>query len=42
MNLFVKTNNFQLVFHFEKTRTIAIFGEYGMIYHDGCMSQSEL
>ena len=29
--LFVKTTDFQLVFHFEKTRTVTIFGEDGII-----------
>ena len=30
--LFLKTTDFQLVFNFEQTRTVTIFGEYG--YHD--------
>ena len=29
--LFVKTTNFQLVFNFEQTRTVTIFGEHGII-----------
>ena len=31
--LFVKTTDFQLVFNFEKTRTVTIFGEHGIISH---------
>ena len=32
--LFVnKTTEFQLVFHFEQTRTVTIFGEYGIMAH---------
>ena len=33
LTLFLKTPDFQLVFNFEQTRTVTIFGEYG--YHDG-------
>ena len=29
--LFAKTTNFQLVFNFEQTRTVTIFGEHGII-----------
>ena len=29
--LFVKTTDFQLVFNFEQTRTVTIFGEHGII-----------
>ena len=29
--LFVKTTDFQLVFNFERTRTVTIFGNYGII-----------
>ena len=29
--LFVKTNDFQLLFNFEQTRTITIFGEHGIM-----------
>ena len=29
----VKTTNFQLVFNFEQTRTVAIFGEHGIMAH---------
>ena len=32
LTLFLKTTDFQLVFNFEQTRTVTIFGEYG--YHD--------
>ena len=36
LTLFVKTTNFQLVFNFEQTRTVAIFGEHGGLkYLDG-------
>ena len=40
--LFVKTTDFQLVFNFEQTRTVTIFGEHGimLIYHDGLANQS--
>ena len=40
--LFVKTTDFQLVFNFEQTRTLTIFGEHGimLIYHDGLANQS--
>ena len=31
--LFVKTSDFQLVFNFEQTRTVAIFGEHGIMAH---------
>ena len=31
LTLFVKTTDFQLVFNFEQTRTVTIFGEYGMM-----------
>ena len=31
--LFVKTSDFQLVFNFEHTRTITIFGEHGIMAH---------
>ena len=36
--LFVKTTDFQLVFNFEQTRTVTMFGEHGIQwfkYHDG-------
>ena len=36
--LFVKTTDFQLVFNFEQTRTVTMFGEHGiqwLKYHDG-------
>ena len=29
--LFVKTTDFQLVFNFEQTRTVTIFGEHGIM-----------
>ena len=29
--LFLKTTDFQLVFNFERTRTVIIFGQYGII-----------
>ena len=38
--LFVKTTDFQLVFNFEQTRTVTIFGEHGLIYHDGLANQN--
>ena len=31
--LFVKTTDFQLVFNFEKTHTVTIFGEHGIMAH---------
>ena len=31
--LFVKTTDLQLVFNFEQTRTVAIFGEHGIMAH---------
>ena len=31
--LFVKTNDFQLVFSFEQTRTVTILGEHGIMAH---------
>ena len=31
--LFVKTSDFQLVFNFEQTRTVAIFGVHAMMAH---------
>ena len=31
--LFVKTTDFQLVFKFEQTRTVTIFGELGIMAH---------
>ena len=31
--LLVKTTDFQLVFNFEKTRTVIIFGEHGILAH---------
>ena len=31
--LFVKTTDFQLVFNFEQTRTVTIFGENGLMAH---------
>ena len=31
--LFVKTTDFQLVFNFEQTRTVTIFGEHGIMVH---------
>ena len=30
---FVKTTDFQLVFHFEQKRTVTIFGEHGVMAH---------
>ena len=30
---FVKTTDFQLVFNFEKTHTVTIFGEHGIMAH---------
>ena len=41
--LFGKTTDFQLVFNFEQTGTVTIFGEYGLmshIYHDSLANQS--
>ena len=41
--LFVKTTDFQLVFNFEQTHTVTIFGEHGiMAYILLWLSQSEL
>ena len=31
--LFVKTSDFQLVFDFEQTRTVTIFGGHGIMAH---------
>ena len=31
--LFVKTTDFQVVFNFEQTRTVTIFGEHGIMAH---------
>ena len=31
--LFVKTTDFQLVFNFEQTPTVIIFGEHGIMAH---------
>ena len=31
--LFVKTNDFQLVFNFGQTRTVTILGEHGIMAH---------
>ena len=31
--LFVNTTDFQLVFNFEQTRTVTLFGEYGIMAH---------
>ena len=31
--LLVKTTDFQLVFNFEQTRTVTIFGNYGIMAH---------
>ena len=31
--LFLKTTDFQLVFNFEQTRTVTIFGEHGIMAH---------
>ena len=31
--LFIYTTNFQLLFNFEQTRTVAIFGDNGVIAH---------
>ena len=42
-NSFVKTTDFQLVFNFEQTRTVTIFGEHGIMVHIPLwLSQSEL
>ena len=30
---FVKTTDFQVVFNFEQTRTVTIFGEHGIMAH---------
>ena len=41
--LFVKATDFQLVFNFEQTGTVAIFGEHGIMTHIPLwLSQSEL
>ena len=41
--LFVKTTDFQLVFNFEQTRTVTIFGEHGIMAHiPWWLSQSDL
>ena len=32
-NLFVKTADFPLISNFEQTRTVTIFGEYGIVAH---------
>ena len=40
--LFIKTNDFQLVFNFEQTRTVTILGEHGIMAHIPWLSQSEL
>ena len=39
-SLFVKITDFQLVFNFEQTRTVTIFGEHGIMAH--LLSKSEL
>ena len=31
--LFLKTSDFHLVFNFEQTRTVTIFGEHGIVAH---------
>ena len=31
--IFVKATDFQLVFNFEQTRTVTIFGEHGIMAH---------
>ena len=42
-DLFVKTTDFQLVFNFEQTRTVTIFGEHGIMAHiPWWLSQSDL
>ena len=33
LTLFVKPADFQLVFNFEQTRTVTIFGEHGIMAH---------
>ena len=33
LTLFIKTTDFQLVFNFEQTRTVTIFGEHGIMPH---------
>ena len=40
--LLVKTTDFQLVYNFEQTSTVTIFGEHGMMAHnhDGSANQS--
>ena len=30
---FIKTNDFQLVFNFEQTRTVTTFGKHGIMAH---------
>ena len=32
-SLFIKITDFQLVFNFEQTRTVTIFGEHGIMAH---------
>ena len=41
LTLFVKTTNFQLVFSFEQTRTVTIFGEHGtcLMAHNTLMAK---
>ena len=31
--VYLKTTDFYLVFHFEQTRTVSIFGEHGTMAH---------
>ena len=33
LTLYVKTTDFQLVFNFEQTHTVTIFGEHSMMAH---------
>ena len=33
LTLFIKTTDFQLVFNFEHTPTVTIFGEHGIMVH---------
>ena len=33
LTIFVKITDFQLVFNFEQTRTVTIFGEHGIMAH---------
>ena len=41
--LFVKTTDFQLIFNFEQTRTVTIFGEHGIMARiPWWLSQSDL